>query len=49
MHEQSSGVQLVASLTGFWYGALAKTALHVVAPLYASAVFLHVKAWMGHF
>lgn len=47
MHEQSSGVQLVACLTSFCNGALAKTALHIVAPLSASAVFLHVKAWTG--
>ena len=49
MHEQSSGVQLVACLTSFCNGALPKTALHIVAPLSASAVFLHVKAWTGHF
>ena len=30
-------------------GHLLKTALHIVAPLSASAVFLHVKAWMEHF
>ena len=49
MHEQSSGVQLVACLTSFCNGALAKTSLHIVAPLSASALFLHVKAWTGHY